>query len=222
MNTNQVMNMTPEARKQLAIRQKMKGMTPADIVKAWYVAEESFDLTEEEDTMRQRWDFCKAQFLARKNYSETVEAIQTEFGCSIATARNDVRHMRYIFGDLDEVPKQAHRQRAIQMALEAFEVAKTEKDGKGMAAATKIYVEAAGLDRDDADKIDIEKMMKDRVYVEALDPMARTFLLNFLKNGGGSADASELFERIYAAGSGEFVEYEDAPDEQPAAADDNQ
>lgn len=211
IKTSEILSMSPTERKQLAIRERMKGMTTVDVVRAWYTAEEPFNLTTEEDDIRRRWDFAKAQFLDRKPYAETLKAVMDEFSVSISCARNDVRNMRHTFGDLDEVPKQAHRLRAIEMSLAAFEVAREAKDGKAMAAATKVYADACGLGKDDAERIDIERMMKERTYVEALDPLARNFLLNFLKQGG-SVDSSQLFDKMYEASQGAFIDYEETTD----------
>jgi len=203
----------PEQRRELAIRERMKGMGEVDILRLWYRGDETFELTPTEDSIRQRWDFAKAQFLALSSYGDTVQALMNEFGVSIAQARNDIRNMRHAFGNLDEVPKQLHRERAIGMALAAFKIAQAKQDSDGMSKATKVYVLAAGLDKDDTEKIDLEKLMKERVYVEALDVQVRSFLLNFLKQGAGSIDVSQLFEAMYAAKDGEFVDYEEMAQE---------
>lgn len=86
-----------------------------------------------------------------------------------------------------------------------------------MAAATKAYIEASGIDKDDSQRIDIERMMRERVYVEAIDPMVRNLLLNLIEQAGGSLDLSKVFEQIYQSKNAEFVDYEEASDD--AAAD---
>jgi len=192
----------------MAIRERFKGLGEVDIVKAWYKAEEPFDLTPVEDGIRQRWHFAKGQFLAMCTYEQTVQALMAEFGISIAQARNDVRNMRHAFGNLDAVPKEMHRERAIEMSLAAYKLAEAQKDADGMAKATKNYIAATGLDKEDAERIDLERLMRERFYVEALDTTVRNFLLNFLEKGGGSVDASTLFEEVYAAKESEFIDYE--------------
>ena len=202
--------LTPAQRHDHAVRDRLNGMGEVDVLRVWYRGEETFDLKPAEDAIRQRWDFAKAQFLGLSTYGETVSALMQEFSISVAQARNDIRNMRHAFGNLDEVPKQLHRERAIEMSLRAYKIAEAKEDPDGMAKATKVYVLAAGLDHDDTEKIDLEKLMKERIYVEALDVQVRSFLLNFLKQGGGSVDASKLFEQVYAAGEGsEWVDYEE-------------
>lgn len=209
MTAPQAITLSTAQRAQVATRERLKGMGEVDILRLWYRGEETFDLTAPEDAIRRRWDFAKGQFLSLATYGETVDALMQEFGISIAQARNDIRNMRHAFGNLDEVPKQLHRERAIEMALAAFKIAQAKEDSDGMSKATKVYVLAAGLDKDDTEKIDLEKLMKERVYVEALDVQVRSFLLNFLKQGAGSIDVSQLFEAMYAAKDGEFVDYEE-------------
>lgn len=221
MTATQLSALPPETRRQMAIRERLKGLGEVEILQAWYKGEETFELTPAEDAIRRRWDFAKAQFLALASYTETLQALQNEFGISLSQARYDVRHMRHAFGNLDEVPKALHRERAIEMALKAYKQAELDKDSDGMAKATKVYILAAGLDKDDTEKVDMEKLMQDRVYVEALDTQVRNFMLNFLRQGGGSVDTSQVFESIWAAGQGsEFVDYEEVPGEKDGNTDD--
>lgn len=210
MREAKVLSLPPEARRQIAIRERLRGLGEVDIVKAWYESEEPFDLNDREDSIRRRWDYAKAQFLDRKTYTETMNALVEEFGVSIAQARVDIRHMRHTFGPLDEVPKIARRQLAMQMALKAFGIAEEEKDADGMAKATKAYISAAGLDKEDTEPFDIDKLMKIRTYVEVMDPSIRDMLLNLLAQSGGVMDTSILFERVHAAkDSEEYTNFEE-------------
>jgi len=210
MSTAEATALTPAQRAQVAVRERMRGWGEVEILREWYRGADTFDLTDAEDRIRQRWDWAKAQFLALSTYGEVVQSLMQEFTVSVAQARNDVRNMRHAFGNLDEVPKALHRERAIEMSLRAYKQAEKNEDSDGMSKATKTYILAAGLDKDDPDRIDLDKLMQQRLYVDVLDPTVRNFLLNFLKNSGGSADASALFEQVYeGAGSGEFVDYEE-------------
>lgn len=210
MTLKQQSELPVEHRRQVALRERLTGLGEVDIVKAWYEAEEPFELNEREDAIRMRWDFAKAQFLKRKTYQKTIKALMEEFEISISQARIDIRNMRYTFGPLDEVPKIARRQLAMNMALEAFDVARTAKDSDGMSKATKAYITAAGLDREDSEPFDLEKLMRDRMYVEILDPTLRNLLLNLLDQSGGVMDTSIMFERVNSAKNAEdFTDYEE-------------
>jgi hypothetical protein len=192
--------------------ERMRGLGDREVVSAWYRADDAdtWNLTDRQEEIRRRVDFAKAQFIARSGYEDTMNAIATEFGCGIATARRDIAQAMNLFGQLDKVPKEAHRARAIDMALETFKVAQKLEDPTGMAKATAAYISATGLDKDDPDAVDIEKLMKERTYVEVLDPALRELLLNFLAQSGGSVDVSRLFEHIYASKNDEYIEHEAA------------
>lgn len=200
---------------ELRRREKMRGLSDQDVVRAWYQAEDSdtWQLTPRQEAMRQRWDFVKAQFLRRHRWQHICDTLVKQFGVGVATARRDITAAMHLFGDLDKVPKEAHRQRVIEMALETFHIAKTEKDSAGMAKATMAYMTATGVDRDDAEQVDIEKLMRDRTYVEVLDPALRELLLNFMQQSGGSMDVTKLFETIYKAKNADYVQYENLPDD---------
>jgi len=209
MKSSEIAALPVETRRQMAVRERLRGLGEADVVKAWYQAEEPFDLNEREDAIRKRWDWAKAQFLDRRTYGEIVASLQQQFQISVAQARNDIRNMRHVFGALDEVPKAAHRLRAEQMILKAYNMALEKGDHDAMTRATEAYARIVGLDKDDAERIDIEKLMKERTYVEVIDPTIRNLLLNFLQQGGGVVDTSALYEQIHPAGaSKDFTDFE--------------
>lgn len=209
MKASEIAALSPAARESLKVRESLKGRSEPEIVAYWYKSETPFELKPIEDQIRQRWDWAKAQFLALMPYGEVVKSLMDEFEIGVSQARYDIRNMRHAFGNLDEIPKQVHRERAIEMSLRAYKLAELDKDADGMAKATKVYIMAAGLDKDDTEAVDIACLMKERVYVEALDPIVRNFLLNFLQNAGGAVDASKLFEAVYAAKDGDqFTDYE--------------
>ena len=217
MKSADIAALPPEIRRQMAVRERLRGLGEADVVKAWYASDEPFDLNDREDTIRRRWDWAKAQFLALASYGEVVQSLMREFGISIAQARIDVRNMRHAFGNLDEVPKAVHRERAIEMTLKAYKIAESKQDSDGMTRAAEAYARIVGLDKDDAERLDIEKLMKERTYVEVLDPTVRSLLLNFLQASGGVVDVSAFFERVHTVQeSGDFVDYEEMPKESAA------
>ncbi len=212
MTSSEIAALPPETRRQMAVRERLRGLGEVDVVRAWYQAEEPFDLNEREDAIRRRWDFAKAQFLDRRTYGEILAVLQSQFGISISQARNDIRNMRHVFGPLDEVPKAAHRVRAEQMILKAYNMALQREDFDAMIRATDAYARIVGLDKDDAERVDIEKLMKERTYVEVIDPTIRNLLLNFLAQSGGVVDTSALFEQVHPVReSADFVDFEEVP-----------
>lgn len=206
-------DLTPVQLAELRRKERQRGMADTDVVKAWYQAEDADDweLTPRQQAMRERWDWVKAQFLRRHRYQHVCDTLVQQFGVGVATARRDIKAAMDLFGEIDRVPKEAHRARAIEMALETFHVAKKNGEAGDMAKATSAYIAATGIDRDDPDQLDIQKLMQERTYVEALDPQLRELMLNFLEQAGGSIDVSKLFEKIYAAKNADYVPFESVP-----------
>ena len=161
-------DITKKSLPELRRKERLRGLPDTEVVQHWYKAadDDQWTLTPRQEQIRRRIDFAKAQFLARNTYMQIANTLVTEFGVSIATARNDIRAAMQVFGDLDRVPKEAHRQRAIEMALETFRMAEALKDTEGMAKATKNYIAATGVDKDDPDLPDMEKLMRERIYAE--------------------------------------------------------
>ncbi len=206
-------DLTPAQLAEARRLERMRGMPDTEVVKAWYQAEDAdtWQLTPRQQAMRERWDWAKAQFLKRHRYQHVCDTLVRQFGIGVATARRDIKSAMELFGEIDRVPKEAHRARAIEMALETFHIAKKNGDPVGMAKATNSYMIAAGVDKDDPDQVDIQKLMQERTYVEALDPVLRELLVNFLEQSGGSIDVTKLFEKIYAAKNADYVPFESIP-----------
>ena len=192
----QVADLSPYEIQSLRMRDKLKGLSPSDKLKAWYASEEPFDLNEMETRLKERWEFARVHFMDCKMYSEIVEELVDEFGISPQLAKIDIRNMRHTFGDTDEISKQAHRQRAQQMALKAYKMAENDKDAATMIKASKQYLIATGADSPDSDQLDVQKLMEDRTYVEVLDPGIRELLMGIIANFNGVVDSSKVFEMI--------------------------
>ena len=209
-------DITKKSLPELRRKERLRGLPDTEVVQHWYKAADAdqWTLTPRQEQIRRRIDFAKAQFLARNTYMQIANTLVTEFGVSIATARNDIRAAMQVFGDLDRVPKEAHRQRAIEMALETFRMAEALKDTEGMAKATKNYIAATGVDKDDPDLPDLEKLMRERIYIEVLDTRMTDLLQQFITQSGGSVDMSKLFEALH--GKAEEAIYEEMPASAPA------
>lgn len=205
---NVTTEMTPQELHDYRMRHtELKHSTMKDKIKAWYVAETPFTLTERENEIRLRWEFARDQFMANKTYSEITQALSDEFGISIQSAKLDVRDMRVAFPPAESTDKHMHRLRAERMVLKAYAKAEEKDDVKGMMACMKQYVIIMGLDKEDPNAIDIQKAMADRTYVEALDPVLRTMLLGLIEGAGGSLDTAQIFEGIFAAKKAEDADF---------------
>lgn len=204
-------DITKKSLPELRRKERLRGLPDTEVVQHWYKAADAdqWTLTPRQEQIRRRIDLAKAQFLARNTYMQIANTLVTEFGVSIATARNDIRAAMQVFGDLDRIPKEAHRQRAIEMALDTFRIAEAMKDADGMAKATKNYIAATGVDKDDPDLPDLEKLMRERIYVEVIDARMNDLLQQFIAHSGGSVDMTKLFEALH--GKAEDVVFEEMP-----------
>jgi len=199
--------MTKEERDKWAARDRLKHLTDWDIVKRYVMAPGDFDLTPTENNLLERLEFAKASFIAMHDYSEVLQMLQEKFNISRSTAARAVAKMKDIYGNLDEIPTSIKRQTAEQMALNAYKLALSDNNPDAAARAAAVYIKAAGLDKEQVEGIDIEKLQRDKVFVEVLDPAIRTAMLQMLKNSSGVMDMSKMFEEIHAsAEDADFVE----------------
>jgi hypothetical protein len=201
--------MSPYQLQSKRIREKLKGLSATDKLKAWYGSEDPFELNEMENRLRERWEEARRLFLDNKMYSEIVDELVAAFGISPQLAKIDIRNMRHTFGDTDEISKQAHRQRAINMALQAYRKAEKDGDVGQMIKAAKQYALVSGALDPDQGTMDVQKLMNDRTYVEVLDPGVRDLFLALIGQFGGVVDSSKVVEAIMAAKGSEYTEHEE-------------
>jgi hypothetical protein len=196
--------MSPEQRRKYTNRQAMKGLAQIDIIRRWLQNTDEFDLTDQERQIVARMNYAKEQFLQMYSYSDVRTMIMEHFSVSYETASRTIKWMRDIYAGIEELPKSLKRQTAERMATDAYKLAMVNEDASAAAKAVAVYIKAAGLDKAEAEKLDIEKLQNERVFAEVLDPSVRSMLLTFLKNGGVT-DLSEVFEEIHQE---EYTDYE--------------
>lgn len=204
-------DITPELLPEYRWRERMHGLSESQIVIDWLDNNYDFPLKPKEEHIRDRWFAARAYFMKGLKYMKILDKLQAEFEISVSQARNDIRNMRHVFGEIGEIPKDVHRQRAISMALDAYKKAKKNNDADAMVKATNTYITAAGIDKDDPDRIDLEKLMQERNYVEVLDPDVRSLIMNFIQQAGGSVDITRFFETVAKAKNAEYINYEEMP-----------
>jgi len=96
--------------------------------------------------------------LAVKSKKYMVGALCTQFDISIDKAYRILRECSEIFAEVARVDKEIHRHTAIEMAKKSYRIAKKRNKVREMIEATKALIKAAGLDREDADLPDFEKL----------------------------------------------------------------
>jgi hypothetical protein len=93
-----------------------------------------------------------------KSRKYIVGALHKHFGISQGKAYRIIREAAEIFADVGKVDKEIYRHMAIEMAKKAFRMAEKKKNTKDMINAINALSKAVGLDRDDADLPDFEKL----------------------------------------------------------------
>ena len=183
----------PEQYRAIRAREELKGMSPTDVVRTWFRYGLGCPLRDSEEEIKNRWETARALFLDGKTYTKIQNKLIETYNISRPQASIDIRNATELFAVVDKITKDAHRLRAIEMALMLF---KKSKDAGAKVKALKAYIVAAGLDKDDPDIPNIEKIMADRVHALVLDDTTRDALLMLADQGGGSIDVSQFFARM--------------------------
>lgn len=193
-------------------RERIKGLGDREVVDLYFREGIGCPLTDAQQFIADRWSAVRRWFLTDiETYGSICDKLMADFGVAIATARRDIRDATKIFGQLDVVHRDAHRVRAIDMALAAYRVAEKASDSDGMVKAQRAYAEAAGIHAD-ADAPDFDKIMDQRVYATVLDDQVRELFLAVLQQGDGSVDVAALMRGVRAAQPTTIdVEHEELP-----------
>lgn len=81
------------------------------------------------------------------------------FGVSKHAAYSDLKIVKILLPALNEAPVDYHRQKSMEMYLEAYRMAKARKDAKSMVSAAKGYAEVSGANREIEQDIPIDKII---------------------------------------------------------------
>ena len=111
-----------------------------------------------------------------------VKKLKKLYGVSQATAYLLIRETERHFGDLNKSNKDIHRHIAIEMAKEAYRIAREDRDAKSMVAAIRAYSEATGLNQYDPDLPDFDKIQPSLNLVVLPEGM-ESHILEVLKDG---------------------------------------
>lgn len=211
LSAQKALAMSPDERRKYKNRQDLKGMKALDVIQRWLGNPDEFDLSEEERVMVARMEFAKEKFYQMYSYNEVRELLMSEYNIAIDTASRTIRNMRSIFENVEDIPKSMKRQTAERMAMDAYKLAMVNEDADAASKAVAVYIKAAGIEKEEIQKFDIERIQNEKVFAEVLDPQIRSMLLSVLKNGGGVTDFSQIFEGI--AADPEYTDFEQVSDE---------
>lgn len=124
------------------------------------------------------------------SYQGAMPIMIKTYQISEATYWRDVRGLRIILGDLEDENRAFEKHRLKELAMMAYQMAMTQKDNKGMTQAVKNLIILNGLDREEDNGIDPEKL-NPGMYALVLDEAAKGFF-NHLLEGQGSVNLSNF------------------------------
>ncbi len=125
--------------------------------------------------------------------ADIVKELEKDFDVSTTTAYRVIRNTEIIFGSLRRANKDILRQIAISAAKEALYLAKKAKDYKAIAGATKLLSDVGGLNTEDPDMPDFEKLQPSLIVTvlpEGMEAQLQRML------GGGAIDFNNFLPPI--------------------------
>lgn len=138
-----------------------------------------------------------------KRDRDIVAALRARYGIGDTVARQDLRVIKTLLGDLQRVSRDYMRYRVTVMLEDAYASAKDSGDARGMVSAAKALADAHQLDKDD-----------DRSGVlDSLLPVALTFTddpeVIGIPRMPNHREAIRKMKERYATEQTEYVEFED-------------
>lgn len=122
-------------------------------IEAWYESKGKIALPLHQDNIRARWEHAYQLFLRDKECSfdkaTTIRKHANIWKQSEIQSRRDLDTAMDIFAKIDGKSRQTHRSIAIEMAMKTFRKAEKYGELADMNKATKLYIEATGVDKED-------------------------------------------------------------------------
>ncbi len=130
---------------------KLAAESTFERIRSYYLSD-NVTLSPSDEDVRKRWAAAFSCTLdERKLDSQVVKFLTANFGVSESQAYRDLANAKNLFSDARKASKEALRHLVTQWAIEAFDMAKTKKDFKGMEKMLGQIVRANNLDKEDMD-----------------------------------------------------------------------
>ncbi len=134
--------------------------TTYDRIFAWYVNEDSVQLSETEIKQRDRWQKCWFILCNERTLEQTVNIIQRLYKDEIsrATAYRDVKNATKLFGEVTKTSKESKRSILQQYCDRIYKIAMGAGDLEAANRAIANMIKLGGLDIEDPDIPDFTKL----------------------------------------------------------------
>lgn len=209
------MSISREEREDMVRKEARKGKSTYQCLQIYFMkGARAIELTPNQEETKKRISTIHAMLLDAQGSLQIVQQIMITFNVSEATAWNDLRMARKLFGDVNKADKDGQRALLYEMTLETWRMAKQEGDIKGMNAAKSNLIKLGGHDRDDPDRPEFDKLVPN-VYPIILPPGLEQLFIQILSKP--SVDISGFFNQI--ATDAELDTTADSPDQSGDSAD---
>lgn len=189
-NVLQVGGMTKKEITELRARERMKGLSTFDAIHEYYHSDLPVRLNATQEEIRLRYVNTWSKLMKGMPRHKVRESIIEEHGVTERTAYSDIRNCEKIFGSLEVTDKAAKRQMVERLILEAKEIAELDENVDGMLAAADKIIKLYGLDKEDIDMPEWDKM-EPSVYPIVLDEFSKGLFEKLMKSSS-SVDISEM------------------------------
>jgi hypothetical protein len=191
-------------------------LTDIEALRQYYADKRGrIELTEHQEAVRQRVVTAHSLLLEARPKQEVCGTLMQRFDISDRQAYTDIKNAYKLFGEVNRSEKEGLRHIVQELALETFRKAKEMNDLTGMNKALSNIIKLGGLDREDPDLPDFEKL-KQAIYPIILDDPVRDIFMKLIDQQG-SIDLTKFMSHV--AQQAEPAEYTDVSDQPDQAGD---
>lgn len=133
---------------------------PTDVaaIRAWYENDAAIELTEHQEEKRRRLLSIISLMTKGKANSVILKHLQKDHGLSLAQSYRDIRDAVVVYGDLRKAEKEGIRWIQYDLALNVYRKAMKSEDWKAANQAQRNMIKITGIDREDPELPDFEKL----------------------------------------------------------------
>ena len=184
----------------------LTGLKAVDAIRLYYTSRHPIELSAKQEEIHVRYRYAYTCQLEAVPNMEIVSRMKGLFGIAENQAFRDIRESIKVFGDASRPEKEGIRMVVLEWAKDIYQNARAEKDWKEANASIRNIINLMGLDRDDPDMPDFDKI-SGGVHPLVLDEPVRKLLLNLLE--AGSVDITSLLKQATKASNIEDIGYEE-------------
>ena len=203
--------MTKEQITALRAAERVNGLSNFNAIREYYVSDLPIPLSDKQTEIKDRWEKTFSVLSKGLPTRQTVKKLTKVLKISEAQAHRDIKNVIALFGDIRKTSKDGMRVLVNDLALEAYQLAKKDKDAKGMNAAVANMIKLNGLDKETAEVFDQDKL-QNAIYAVVLDPEMRDLFMQVL-DSSGSVDLTGFLNNV--KDKAEEISFEEVTDEEP-------